>query len=251
MHSSFKVIPVLDIMNGVVVQGVAGRRDEYLPIDSQLVGSSDARDVAHAIRDQLGLDYLYIADLDSIVREKPNLDLLGDLVDSGFRLLVDAGIREADQIGQLMNIGVEDVIIALETTNGPSVVGESTARYPSDRIVFSVDQKDGRLMGDDSNWDLPDWSAEWMARAVIELGIGRIILLDLAGVGMGQGVTTLELSRNMSRSYPNVEIITGGGVRTMDDLTGLKAAGVSGVLVSTAIQQGQLTREQIEEITKS
>jgi len=104
-------------------------------------------------------------------------------------------------------------------------------------------------MGDGSHWDLPDWSAEWMARTVIELGIGRLILLDLAGVGMGQGVTTQELSRNMARSYPNVEFITGGGVRTADHLLGLKAAGVSGVLVSTAIQQGNLTREQIEDLT--
>ena len=88
-----KVIPVLDLLDGCVVRGVAGRRSEYRPIVSQRTGSSEPLVVARAIRDAFGLCEFYIADLDGILRHQPKLAVYRQLMDDGFQLLVDAGVR--------------------------------------------------------------------------------------------------------------------------------------------------------------
>ena len=57
-----EILPDLDLMGGVVVRGVAGRRDSYQPISSRLVDSAEPIQVARAFQEQLGLDRLYVAD---------------------------------------------------------------------------------------------------------------------------------------------------------------------------------------------
>ena len=48
-------IPVLDVLNGVIVRGVGGRRNEYRPVESVLTQSARPLDVAQAFRDRLSL----------------------------------------------------------------------------------------------------------------------------------------------------------------------------------------------------
>ena len=68
-------IPVLDVLNGVIVRGVGGRRNEYRPVESVLTPSARPLDVARAFRDRLSLTTLYLADLDGILRQRPNEDV--------------------------------------------------------------------------------------------------------------------------------------------------------------------------------
>ena len=87
------VIPVLDLLNGVVVRGVGGRRDEYRPVQSVLTSSVLPRDVAQAFQKRLGLTTLYVADLDALLHQQPNADVCQQLASDGFELWIDAGVR--------------------------------------------------------------------------------------------------------------------------------------------------------------
>jgi phosphoribosylformimino-5-aminoimidazole carboxamide ribotide isomerase len=58
------------------------------------------------------------------------------------------------------------------------------------------------------------------------------------------GVPTLELCRAVRELSPDVEIITGGGVRGIADLEALERAGVDGVLIASALHDGSLTPEE-------
>jgi len=80
-----------------------------------------------------------------------------------------------------------------------------------------------------------------LAVRVLACGVRSLIVLDLAGVGEGRGVPTLELCRGVRAKSPEVEIITGGGVRNAGDLEALEAAGVDGVLIASALHDGSLT----------
>src|SRR5262245_27511643 len=93
---SMDILPVLDLLNGIVVRGVAGKREEYRPIESRLVDSADVLPVARAFREQLGLTRIYLADLDAILHQHPNPDLYRELAEDGFELLVDAGLRNVE-----------------------------------------------------------------------------------------------------------------------------------------------------------
>jgi phosphoribosylformimino-5-aminoimidazole carboxamide ribotide isomerase len=67
-----------------------------------------------------------------------------------------------------------------------------------------------------------------------------MIVLDLAQVGMGQGVGTLPLCRELRCLDADLQIIGGGGVRSLADLRSLSAAGASAALVASALHDGRL-----------
>jgi phosphoribosylformimino-5-aminoimidazole carboxamide ribotide isomerase len=80
-----------------------------------------------------------------------------------------------------------------------------------------------------------------IALRAVECGVRSLIVLDLAGVGEGQGVPTIPLCRQLRAQCGDLEIITGGGVRHAGDLAELATAGVDGVLVASALHDGALS----------
>jgi phosphoribosylformimino-5-aminoimidazole carboxamide ribotide isomerase len=234
-----QILPVIDLLGGVVVRGVAGRRAEYRPIVSRLVDRPDPLEIARAFRSVLGLDRLYVADLDAILDGRPNWDIYRSLADDGFSLWVDAGLRDLALAGQLIAAGAEAVIAGLETCSGPELLTELCDRVGAERIVFSLDLHAGRPLGELARWGTAD--PHQIAARGVEAGIRRMIVLDLAHVGGNAGLATVEFCRQLRVRHPQVELITGGGVRDADDLAALRRSGVAGVLVASALHDGRLT----------
>ena len=229
-----RLIPVLDILNGVVVRGVAGNRDQYRPLESCLTSSVQVLDLAQAIRSRYGFEEFYIADLDAIIHGRVNEALYRQLIDDGFRLWVDAGVSGPLLAQQLLAVGVVRVIVGLESCPSPSALHEIVEAVTAERIIFSVDLKNGVPLAS------PAWGtapAE-IAAAAIRCGVTHLIVLDLAGVGTGSGVPTLPLCEKLRASYGStITIITGGGVRDQSDLVGLEHRGIDGVLVASILHR--------------
>src|SRR5689334_16113818 len=110
-----QIIPVIDLLGGAVVRGVRGRREEYRPIQSRLVQSSEPLAVARAFREQLGLNRLYLADLDAIVHQQPNREAYRALAAEDFRFLIDAGLRDPEAAEVVFADGAAQVVAGLET----------------------------------------------------------------------------------------------------------------------------------------
>jgi phosphoribosylformimino-5-aminoimidazole carboxamide ribotide isomerase len=237
-----RVLPVLDLLAGQVVRGVGGRRHEYRPVVSRLTPSCRPLDVAEAFRTRFGLRELYVADLDAIAGAPPALETYAALHAGGFRLWVDGGVRDAATACPLAAAGMEGVIVGLENVAGPAALREVTAEL-GQRVVFSLDLKDGIPLGDRAAWDAADGRA--IAARAVAVGVRRIIVLDLARVGGGVGTGTEDLCRDLVVSYPGVEILAGGGVRGPDDVRRLRDCGVAGVLVASALHDGRLRAQDL------
>src|SRR5262245_44885158 len=203
------ILPVLDLLNGVIVRGVGGKREEYRPVVSQLVGSADVLSVARVFRDQLGLTRLYVADLDAILHQRPNREIYSALAHEGFELLVDAGLRNVDSAESVLAAGATSVIAGLETWPGPDELAALCRAVGTDRAIFSLDLKHGRPLGDVSHWRTAEPLA--IAKRAVEAGIEEMIVLDLAQVGIGRGVTTLPVCRQLLDFFPVLRVLTGGG----------------------------------------
>lgn len=236
-----RVIPVIDLLGGHVVRGVGGQRDKYRPIESQLVDSSEPLAVANAIRDHLGTNYIYVADLDGIRTGELSRDCLENLALAGFDVLLDAGAFELRQVGLLLDLGVRDVVIALETLKDQTAVAASIEKFGPERVVFGLDLK--------ANWPVMSEQCPWsdltpgqIAEEAVGLGVERMIVLDLHAIGRASGVPTLPLCRRLLESHPKLRLITGGGIRTQDDIDTLEGEGLDGVLVASALHDGRLTR---------
>jgi phosphoribosylformimino-5-aminoimidazole carboxamide ribotide isomerase len=240
-----RILPVLDLMKGLVVRAQGGRRKEYRPLVSKLIRSSHPLDVAQAYRFHFGLKELYVADLDAIAGRPPALEIYASLRRRGFRLWLEAGIKELPNAQPLADAGIETIIAGLETLTGPDVLEKLCKKYSPARIVFSLDMKKGQPFGQAETWG--DEPID-IARRVLACGIQRLLVLDLARVGVGKGIGTEDLCRQIAKEYPKVELSAGGGVRGPEDLVTLKKTGVKVALVASALHDCRLQRCHLEAV---
>lgn len=240
-----RIIPVIDLMHGQVVRGIAGRREHYRPIQSLLCDGSSPLTVGHAFR-RIGFQDAYIADLDAIGGAEPDWASYRAILDSGLRLWVDAGVAgppAAMKLAGYRHHGwrIDTLIVGLESLVDSRRLADIVNCVESNRLVFSLDLRGGRPIVACEQWrELP---AEKVAEEVIGMGIRRMIVLDLARVGVDGGIGTLDLCRHLRTEFPALEIASGGGVRSLDDLRLLAAAGCHAALVASALHDGRITAE--------
>src|SRR5437588_11210642 len=105
------ILPVLDVMHGQVVRGIAGQRDQYQPRVSRLTESSVPCDVARALHERFGFQEFYLADLDAIQGAGHALKVYEDLAAAGYRLWLDAGVRTVQDVAEVLLPTVATVIV--------------------------------------------------------------------------------------------------------------------------------------------
>jgi phosphoribosylformimino-5-aminoimidazole carboxamide ribotide isomerase len=237
------IIPVIDILNGEVVRGVAGRRSEYRPIVSKLTESIDAVSVARAIRDAFGLYEFYVADLDGILSQTPNHSIYEQLSELGFGLMIDCGVTSTQQVVDLKRNNRIRPIVSLECCRSPEELSNCVRESPD--TIFSLDLISGVPRKSRNSLDWTDRPID-VVRQAVEANARSLIVLDLADVGMSTGGSTDELCRHVKNAFPTIELIAGGGVRDATDLARFSRLGVDGLLVASALHDGRLTRHEIE-----
>lgn len=237
-----KVIPVIDILNGIVVHAVRGKRREYQPLQSNLCKSVEPLEVANAFK-KLGFNELYVADLDAITRGFVNFQVLKRIVDkTGLKLMVDAGVADIETAEKLLDCGISKVVIGTETLQSKSFVGETVKFFGSDRVIVSLDLKGDKVLvrlGFAGCKNPICLLGEFK-----EMGVSGVIVLDLKRVGSGGGVNVDFLKKVLEDI--SVDVYVGGGVRDIKDLVELKDLGVSGALVATALHSGKISIEELK-----
>jgi phosphoribosylformimino-5-aminoimidazole carboxamide ribotide isomerase len=239
-----KILPVIDLLGGKVVHAVGGRRQDYQRIVSPLCADAEPLTVARAFRQLFALTELYVADLDAIAGEAPATGIVTELRADGFRLWVDAGVRDLREARALAEAGA-GIVIGLETLPGPQALEEMVAEH-GEQVILSLDLRDGKPLGRPEGWKRFD--VQGIADEAIAMGVRRLLVLDLARVGTGGGTGTEERCAKLKMAHPHVEILAGGGVRGPADLLRLAGCGVSAVLVASALHDGRLTRADIESL---
>ncbi|QEH37343.1 1-(5-phosphoribosyl)-5-[(5-phosphoribosylamino)methylideneamino] imidazole-4-carboxamide isomerase [Aquisphaera giovannonii] len=221
------------------MHAVGGLRSHYGDLRSLLHPSSDPISIALAYRDALGLDEPYLADLDAIAGGPPSLSLYNRLIDHGLRPWIDAGIRSSDDLGPLADPTSATVVLGLETLRGPRAIPPILDRVGPGRCVFSLDLFEGvpRFAPGDG-W--PSRDPADVALLAANLGLRRLLLLDLARVGRGRGVGTEGLLAWLRDRLPDAELAIGGGISSIEDAARLGAAGASAVLIGSALHDGRI-----------
>jgi phosphoribosylformimino-5-aminoimidazole carboxamide ribotide isomerase len=238
-----KVIPVIDILNGVVVHAVRGKRREYQPLQSNLCKSVEPLEVAKAFK-KLGFSELYIADLDAITRGSVNFQVLKRIVDeTGLKLMVDAGVADLETAEKLLDCGVSKVVIGTETLQSKSFVAEAIRLFGSDHVIVSLDLKGDKVLVKLGFAGCKNPMC--LLLEFKEMGVSGVIVLDLARVGSGEGVNVDFLKKVLEDI--SIDVYVGGGVRDIKDLVELKNLGVSGVLVATALHSGKISMDALKQ----
>lgn len=261
-----RIIPVLDILNGQAVHARAGDRASYAPLETQLTpgATGNARAIARALRDRFGVRELYLADLDAIMGGMPQRELRRGVVrelaegrgrgGGGATVWVDGGVATVERARDVAEDGAARIIVALETLSprcdprstlrdlavavgpiGPRSAGRSDPGHHSvPRVAFSLDLRAGRPLT--SHPALRTLEPVAIAELAAGCGVGSIIVLDLARVGMGAG-PDIQMLRVLRRVLPTIELVAGGGVRDAADLRRLADEGADAALVGSALHR--------------
>lgn len=237
-----KILPVIDLLGGVVVRGVGGRRAEYRPIESRLCNDPSPVSVARSFREKLGSDDCYVADLDAIAGRAPSIAAYDAIIAAGLQPWIDAGTgtveRAAAIAAYLDSIAPQGrIVVGLESLADMPTLARIVNEVGAHRTVFSLDLRGGKPLTGDQQ--LATLAPLEIAAVAIASGVQSLIVLDLASVGMDGGVPTLELCRGVRRRFPQVELTSGGGVRTREDLQSLADAGCRRALVASALHDGR------------
>jgi phosphoribosylformimino-5-aminoimidazole carboxamide ribotide isomerase len=243
------IIPVLDILHQRCVHAVGGHRDAYQPVQSVLAKTNKPLDLARGYRDQLGLNQLYVADLNAIQFGRPQLDVYKQLQNDGFELFIDAGLSDvenAEAIFGKFSIGAESlsIIVGLESVCGPNCLATIISRFGAENIIFSVDMFGGEPMVPRGRWSVSDFHN--VVEAAYVVGARRFILLELSRVGTESGLPMMAECAQLREKHPEIELILGGGVRHVNDIRQAAGHGADGVLIATALHKGEITRKEIE-----
>jgi len=238
-----KAIPVIDILNGVVVHAVRGKRIEYKPLQSNLSNSVDPIEVAKDFK-KLGFSELYIADLDAIIDCSADFQVFQRIIDvTGLNLMVDAGVTSMERAEKLLKSGVSKLVIGTETLQTKSFVGEAVKAFGSDRVIVSLDLRGDKVLvklGFNGCADPMCLLSEFKV-----MGVSQVIVLDLARVGSGEGVNMAFMKKVLAEVPLNLYV--GGGVRDISDLIELRDTGISGALVATSLHSGKISIGQLKD----
>ena len=231
-----RVVGVIDLKDGTAVHAVRGERERYRPVHSVFTGEDgDAVALARGFR-SLGLEEVYVADLDAITGTGENRTTIAALAREA-RVMVDAGVSEPGQVRSLLDLGAHRVIVGTETLREPDAL--------PDGVVLSVDLRDGRLLSPDPQ--LAGVAAFDAVKRLYREALRELIVLNLARVGSGAGLD-FALIAELHAAFPDVELLAGGGVRDIGDLQDLRDAGATGALVATALHSGVIGRRELAEL---
>lgn len=226
-----KIIPVIDLKNGIVVHARQGNREHYPPINTALCQSSDIFQVIEAFLGIYAFDTFYIADLDAITDQGDHNRLITEVltrfpqitfwIDKGYQAY-DASLKHPQN--------------CLPVLGSESYRDETVAEIKAHKnnFILSLDYSNSGAMGAASLFlDRTFWPK-------------NIIIMTLARVGGNDG-PDLDKLTEFCRQYPDKNFIAAGGIRNKQDLIALSRAGIDQALVASALHSGMIKSEDITE----
>ncbi len=224
-----RIIPCLDVKDGRVVKGVSfvELRDAGNPVECAMAYEAQ------------GADELVFLDITaSYEKRKTILDVVERTAGEVFMpLTVGGGIRDLDDIRDLLRAGSDKVSINTSAVEKPEFVREASETFGSQCIVVAIDAKrNGK-----GSWEVythggrrpAGIDAIHWARKVEELGAGEILLtsIDMDGTKKGYDI---ELTRTVSTNV-SIPVIASGGAGSPEHLYQAFTRGLADAVLAASI----------------
>ena len=241
-----RIIPCLDVTEGRVVKGV-----QFV----NLIDAGDPVEVAAAYNEQ-GADEVTFLDITaSSDKREIILDVVRRTAETVFiPLTVGGGVRNLENIRDLLKAGADKVSINTAAVDRPEFVSEASKRFGSQCIVVAIDAK--RTSGPDGSlaWEVYIHGGrtptgidvvQWAAR-MEEYGAGEFMLTSMDKDGTKDGYD-IELTRTISDTV-NIPVIASGGVGTLHHMyEGFVDGGASAVLAASIFHFKEYTVGEAKE----
>jgi len=222
-----EVIPVVDLKGGVVVRARAGERASYRPIETPLSATSEPLDVVAGLLALYPFRTLYVADLDAIEGSGNAAAILDRIAQKYPRLSlwIDNGCADHDAAhAVLARFQNAALVLGSESQRDTTLVSALSA---DPRVILSLDFRADAFVGPPALLHQP---ALWPK---------RLIVMTLAKVGSGEG-PDFARAAEIQRRAGDRAVYLAGGLRGRDDLAAVKASKAAGILVASALHDGNI-----------
>lgn len=248
-----RIIPCLDVDNGRVVKGV-----NFVDIRD----AGDPVEVARRYNEQ-GADEITFLDITATSDNRGTIiDVVSQVAAEVFiPLTVGGGVRELDDVNQLLNAGADKISVNSTAVFNPDFIKEASSHFGSQCIVVAIDAKQTQFVnqGDEQNrWEIFTHggrkatgidAVEW-ARKMCQYGAGEILLTSMDGDGTKAGYD-LDLTRAVSEAV-SIPVIASGGVGNLQHLVdGIKLGLADAVLAASIFHFGEYTVQQAKSLMRA
>ncbi|MFN3622279.1 MAG: HisA/HisF-related TIM barrel protein, partial [Nitrososphaerales archaeon] len=214
----------------------------YKPVRSTLVNTHDPLDVATTFKVKLKRDTIYVADLDAITGSGENTDLVMRIKHAlNLIVMLDGGAGNFADVKKIIQQGFDYVVLGTETLQRLDELKKTLESPFAERVITSLDVKAQKTISECR--ELKGLDPIEAAKILHQIGVKRVILLELDRVGTLQG-PDFKLLEDV-RMIPFEEVLIGGGARNKQDLLTLRKLNVNGVLVASALHNGSLKLEDL------
>ena len=225
-----EVIPAIDLKNGRCVRLFQG------DFNQETVFSDDPLATALSWEEQGG-HRIHVVDLDGAIRGRPtHLEVITSILSTlRIPVQVGGGIRDLRSAETWLDAGVDRIVIGTAAVRDPDMVQEICRKFGSERVVVSVDAKEGlvALQG----WKEASTTTVFqLASQMAQIGVVRLLYTDIARDGALSGPDFITNERLVIET--GLAIQASGGVASVEHIKDLVPTGVDGVIVGRAIYTG-------------
>lgn len=233
-----RIIPCLDVNDGRVVKGI-----NFV----ELKDAGDPVEIAKSYNEQ-GADELTFLD---ITASSDGRGLLFDIIEKVANqifipLTVGGGVRNCEDIRNLLNSGADKVGINTSAILNPNFVSESSSRFGSQAIVVAIDAKkvdDHYEVFTHGGRNATGIDAIMWAKKMADYGAGELLITSMDRDGTKSGFDN-NLMKFISNSV-DIPIIASGGVGTLKHLVdGVKDGEADAVLAASIFHYGEYSIQE-------
>lgn len=209
--------------------------------DAETVYDDDPVRVAHEF-EASGAEWIHVVDLDAArTGDREHLEQIRLIVRRvACRIEVGGGVRTAASAQELLDAGVERVVVGTAAVERPALVEELCQEYPG-RIALGLDARGNEVAV--RGW-VEGSGAQLISLAERFEGIGlaALIVTEIGRDGTLEGPAFGQLAAVLAAS--DIPVVASGGVGTLDDLRALARLrsadhGLAGIIVGRALYEGR------------
>ena len=231
-----KLIPSIDIEDGVAVKRVAGRRGTGLRL-------GDPLELAERIAGY-GFTWVHVVDLDAAEKGKLGKETLGILrriAGLGLRVEYGGGVRSLEVAEAVCGAGASRLVIGSAWLRDPGILGEARKRTGCEVLAAVEEDRDGFLVTHGWREKTP-LSLEEAVKTVAASGATGLFYTQVWVEG-SLGGPDLGRARRLRELYPGF-IVFSGGISSLRDVEALASLGFDAVVVGMALYTGRIRWEE-------
>lgn len=225
-----RVFPAIDLRGGACVQWVGGEPD------AERIRLPDPVEVARRWK-AAGFKALHVVDLDAALGTGSNAAIIASILKvPGLEAEVGGGVRDAESIQRLIDLGATRVIVGTRALEDPRWLEEVAFQFPG-RLVLAADARGRQVVSRGWTRTLSQDVGALIA-GTDPLPLAAVLVTAVHVEGL-EGGTDLALMSELVETTRH-PLFASGGIASLEELRKLAGAGVSGAVLGMAIYTGKI-----------